>query len=80
LFEYLAAGQPVIASRLPLMAQFGDLIRFADSTDDWIHEIRRAIATDCEENRVRRRALAKWNSWDAQVQRIRVVLDEALRA
>jgi glycosyltransferase involved in cell wall biosynthesis len=80
LFEYLAAGRPVIASRLPLMAQFGDLVRFADSAGDWISEIGRAIATDCEEDRLRRRALAKANSWDAQVQRIRVVLDGALRA
>ncbi|HWF83871.1 MAG TPA: glycosyltransferase [Vicinamibacterales bacterium] len=74
LFEYLAAGKPVVSTPLPLMRQFEPAVRFASSLDDWIVQLREAIATDTPELRKQRQELAARNSWDAQVERIGRIL------
>jgi glycosyltransferase involved in cell wall biosynthesis len=74
LFEYLAAGKPVVSAPLPLMRQFEPSVRFASSLDDWIVQLREAIETDNPERRKQRQELAARNSWDAQVERIGRIL------
>jgi hypothetical protein len=74
LFEYLAAGKPVVLTNLPLMRPFQPTVRLAASPDDWIVQLREAIATDTPELRTQRQELAARNSWDAQVERIGRIL------
>jgi glycosyltransferase involved in cell wall biosynthesis len=70
MFEYLAAGKPVIASEMPPMRKFAPHVRFASTLDDWIQQVHTAVVTDNDELQAARRALARENSWDAQVERI----------
>ena len=77
LFEYLAAGKPVVTSNLPLMHQFGRLVSVARTKEEWSQAIRTALDTDSDELRQARRQLAADNSWDAQVSRIRRILEQA---
>jgi glycosyltransferase involved in cell wall biosynthesis len=79
LFEYLAAGKPVVTSQLPLMDQFGRLVLMARDSDEWIRILDRVTAEDSMELVSARRRLAGDNSWDAQVERIRSIFDSALR-
>lgn len=74
LMEYLAAGKPIVAAALPPMRKFQGIIRFAESPDEWIRQIRQAWENDTAELRVRRQAMACDNSWDMQVARISSIL------
>lgn len=61
LYEYLAAGKPVVAVDLPEMAQFDGLVRVASTPDDFALAVR-AILTNPEaeaEARARREFAAK---------------------
>jgi glycosyltransferase involved in cell wall biosynthesis len=42
-FEYLAAGRPVVATRLPALADFTSLHREADTAQNFIDQIERAL-------------------------------------
>jgi glycosyltransferase involved in cell wall biosynthesis len=46
LYEYLAAGVPVVATPLPELEAFRDVCRLADNPDDYLRLIREEIASD----------------------------------
>jgi glycosyltransferase involved in cell wall biosynthesis len=71
LYEYLAAGKPIISKPLPLLTWMGDMVGMADGVDEWIAAIDSAIRTDSAEKIARRQELARANTWDERVQRIR---------
>jgi teichuronic acid biosynthesis glycosyltransferase TuaH len=69
LYEYLAAGVPVVATDLPLLRYFDDVIHVAADADAFVSAVR--VATACEgkhtEGARRRRELACLHSYDAIV-------------
>jgi UDP-galactopyranose mutase len=66
LFEYLAIGCPVVATNLPGLATYADVIELASDADEFIAACRRA-ATDCEPGAAaRRRAVATQHSLEAR--------------
>jgi len=66
-YEYLAAGLPVVAVPLPEMAQFGSLTCIGQG-EEFIRLIRQsAVGTDDAKTRM---AFAQRNSWDARAQAI----------
>ena len=70
LYEYLALGKPVVATAIDEAAAFGDLIRVAGSTEEFIQQVGAAL-TEGEDHasyalRQRRIAFAEDNSWPAR--------------
>jgi glycosyltransferase involved in cell wall biosynthesis len=66
LFEYLMMGCPVVATDLPGLAPYGDVIELTSDADDFIAACRRAVA-DCDPTAAaRRRALATQHSLEAR--------------
>lgn len=61
--EYLAAGKPVVAPRLPECQGLADVVYFADGHDDFVGKVALALAEDGPERREARRAVAARNSW-----------------
>jgi hypothetical protein len=78
LFEYLAAGVPVIVGGLPEMRRFEGMIGIADGPEDYPALVRRAIAEDGHEKRAARVALAAENTWDQRTNEISILVEEAL--
>jgi glycosyltransferase involved in cell wall biosynthesis len=78
LFEYLAAGVPVVVGGLPELRRFGDLIGVAETVDDYPSLVRRALAEDTPEKRSVRTAFAALNTWDGRVEDISRLVQEAL--
>jgi glycosyltransferase involved in cell wall biosynthesis len=78
LFEYLAAGVPVVAGGLPELADYADVIGVAASPSDYPGLVRDAITTDSAEKRAARVALAAENTWDTRVEQISGLVEEAL--
>lgn len=70
-FEYLAAGKPVIASRIPALAEFAPACQFGDTPDELVAAIDRALAGQGPDQR-EADALALGYTWDW---RIRQMLD-----
>lgn len=78
LFEYLAAGLPVVAGGLPELEDFAGVIGIAGSPEEYPGLIREAIASDSAEKREARVALAAQNTWDNRVERISGLVEDAL--
>ena len=66
-YEYLAAGRPVVATELPETAQFGELVRTATDQASWVAAVRAALSEPMTDPlRERRRRFAAAQTWDAR--------------
>lgn len=63
LYEYMAAGKPVLATPLPEVAAFGDLVTISPA-ESFGEAAERALEEDTDEAVQRRLAVAAENSWD----------------
>ena len=78
LFEYLAAGLPVIVGGLPELRRFAGVIGLADTAEDYPRLVRQALAEDGQEERAARVTLAAENTWDHRVDEISRLVEDAL--
>jgi glycosyltransferase involved in cell wall biosynthesis len=74
LYEYLAAGKPVVSSQQPEAREFGEVIYLAATPADFARQITRALAEDNSERRQRRLAIAGQHSWDLRVDEMERVM------
>lgn len=76
IYEYLALGRPVVATPLPELARFGELVRIAEDADSFCCEIRKAVANPNPDLVERRRAFADANSWAGRVGQLLAAVQE----
>jgi GT2 family glycosyltransferase len=70
-YEYLSAGKPVVAVKLPELAQFGGLVATAERHEEFISCLKNALAaTDDKAQNLARRAFASGNTWDHRVEEL----------
>lgn len=79
LYEYFAAGKPIVSAALPLLKHLSDLVEFASGADQWVAAIERALASDGPELVAKRQRVAMSNTWDQRVASIESAMAEALR-
>jgi glycosyltransferase involved in cell wall biosynthesis len=78
LFEYLAAGVPVVVGGLPELERFSGVVGVAAGPADYPELVRAAIAEDGPEKRGARVALAAENTWDHRVEEISGLVEGAM--
>lgn len=78
LFEYLAAGLPVVAGGLPELAKLKGTIGLAEKLEDYPGLVRNALSFDSPEARDTRAAIAAANSWERRVEEISELVEKAL--
>lgn len=78
LHEYLAAGTAIVATALPELGAFGEVVRIADDYDGFVRYVRTAIDDYSPEVVAARVAVARANTWDRRVADIYRVLEKAL--
>ena len=80
--EYLAAGRPVVATRLPAIEWLGtELVRIEDDAERFADAVDAAIAEGLGADMVAaRRAFAAEHSWDARVRPLAAALDLSARS
>ncbi|MDP8237006.1 MAG: glycosyltransferase [Candidatus Erginobacter occultus] len=79
-YQYLAAGLPVVSSRLPELAGLGDLVRREDDPAGFLRALEEILAADREEARQPRRDFARGNSWEKRVEEIGKIIAVARAA
>ncbi|MFK7739528.1 MAG: glycosyltransferase [Planctomycetota bacterium] len=62
-YEYLAAGKPVVGTDLPEMAQFGEHARCAKTAEEFVAAVGAALAENDQGLVERRIAFARGNTW-----------------
>lgn len=76
LYEYLAAGLPIVSSALPMMKEFADVARTADGEADWRSAILDSINRRSPMETAARLHVARQNNWDARVTRIEQIVTD----
>jgi len=66
LYEYLAAGKPVVSSPLPEVVQFSEVVRIGAAPEEFVAGVEAALADTGAEAIARRVAVAEENSWMAR--------------
>jgi SAM-dependent methyltransferase/glycosyltransferase involved in cell wall biosynthesis len=74
LWEYLAAGKPIVATAVSGFRDFPELVRLAESADDFCRQLEAALREDGSLS-ARRQAVARANSWQSRVDAIETVLN-----
>lgn len=75
-FEYLAAGKPVVASRLPELVPHARLVELADSPEEFTRALERALRDTSPERVAERRAFAAQNTWSSRARELLQRADE----
>jgi len=70
LYEYLAAGKPIVSSAIPSATDFGPPLRIAHEASDFVVAIEAALADASSEQSLRIAALAEQHDWDSRVELI----------
>jgi glycosyltransferase involved in cell wall biosynthesis len=81
LYEYLAAGKPVVSARVPAAEEQAAVVRMADATvSSWVQQIEGALGEGDDPQQVAaRQAVAQSNRWEERVARIEALLAELPR-
>lgn len=74
LHEYLAAGLPVVATALPVLEEFRDVVAVADSHDAFVAAVVQSTQARDAAHTAAQIAVARQNTWDRRVEEIRAVL------
>ena len=78
-YEYLAAGKPVVSKPLDALASFADVVSCATTADEWIDAIGAALCDHAPDRVARRQAIASQNTWDARIAQISTLIAGAAR-
>jgi GT2 family glycosyltransferase/glycosyltransferase involved in cell wall biosynthesis len=84
LYEYLAAGKPVVARDLPEVRHLADneapgLISLYTTQNEFFERLEAALAIDNGDLRARRKAFARRNDWDQRVDELSALLTTLVR-
>lgn len=78
LYEYLAAGKPVVATGVPELEGMEPDVALADGPEQFIASIEDALDRRSEADRARRMELASQNSWEIRTDRLLELVEGAL--
>jgi glycosyltransferase involved in cell wall biosynthesis len=70
LYEYFSIGAPVVATRLPEIELFGELVYLYETPEEFTRQLERAAAEDSPDLRSRRRTAAAENTWRARCEQL----------
>jgi teichuronic acid biosynthesis glycosyltransferase TuaH len=73
-YEYLAAGRPIVSTPLPVAAGLAEHLTYARSADELVALAERELAADGPERRRARQAAVSGQTWAARVQYVEQVL------
>jgi len=79
LYEYLAAGKPVVSTDHPEAQEFSSWVEIASTPQDFASAVVETLEHDSTEKRHRRAALGQQHSWDCRVDEMEQAISAQLR-
>lgn len=79
LYEYLAAGKPVVSSALPEVLPFSPALSIARTPDEFVGKLEEELAGDTPEKAAERLRLAGLNSWEARARAVEEAIESCLQ-
>ena len=76
LYEYLAAGIPVVAAALPELAPYADQVGLAATPADYPRLVKEALAGDSPEARAARAAAVAGETWEKRVEEMSDLVEQ----
>ncbi len=74
--EYLAAGLPVVSTRLPEIEPYGEVVHLASSESEFIEGIEKALQETGPDWVARRQKAVAGETWQARVEEISRLVEE----
>ena len=75
-FEFMAAGKPIVTTRIPEIDKYNDVLKIADNKEDFIPLIEQSIKENSNELVNKRIEIAKENTWDRRVETIENLIEK----
>jgi len=79
MWEYMAAGMPVVATALPEARKHGDLVLYSLDQEQFMNNINQALYADSQEKRWQRQQIAQQNSWIERARRVVQIIEEEMQ-
>lgn len=79
-YEYLAAGVPVAATRMPGLERLGHVVRLADTPETFVQQVEQVVAEGRDAGRAARQAEAERHSWASRFETFERLLAETVPA
>jgi glycosyltransferase involved in cell wall biosynthesis len=67
-YEYLASGKPIVTVNMPGVRDFADVVEIADTPDEFVTAVGKAVNDENPAKLAARLARAKENSWESRVE------------
>lgn len=80
LYDYLAAGKPVVSTATAGVELFDGIVEIADSAPSFLQAIERALAPTSPDEKMRRHRAAEAHSWQVKTQTVAQIMVSALVA
>ena len=80
IYDYLAAGKPVVTTNIPAVNRFRDVAYLADTDGEYLACIRRALSENDISLFDKRRSVAGDNTWEHRVDQLSGILERHLKA
>ena len=74
LYEYLAAGRPIVSTAIPAALDFRDVVWIADNREAFLQGIERALREDSPADAQLRQAIARQHTWDQRVETLSTII------
>lgn len=69
-FEYLAAGKPVVATKIPAIQEFSEYCYISDSKEEFVDNVERALREDSEVENKKRFTLASEHTYENRTRKM----------
>lgn len=66
IYEYFASGKPVVATNIPELMEYGDLVYLADNSQSFVQSVKKALGEHSSAKRLARQQVAKANTWQTR--------------
>ena len=78
IFEYLAAGLPVVSTRLPTLEEFADYAYFADSAEEFASKIEKILSKSLSLNALKIKILLSQHSYRLRTKKMIATINQIM--
>jgi glycosyltransferase involved in cell wall biosynthesis len=78
LYDYMAAGKPIVTTNFSVANQFKEVVRIADTQAEFLRYIEESLAEDGQDLFLKRRCIAAENTWDKRVEQLSNIVQSYL--